>query len=118
MLDIFEKLHPKKVVMLLMLMLLSFVAFTQTPPKVYNYKGKDYTILHGPKGGHYIILEDKTKHYLPTLDVDDKTGEVTYKGVKYKPQLGPKVVDLLLLIPDSKYIYLIREKIKEIGSAV
>lgn len=90
MLDIFDKLHPKKVVMLLMLVLLSFVAFTQTPPKVYNYKGKDYTILHGPKGGHYIILEDKTKHYLPTLDVDDKTGEVTYKGVKYKPQLGPK----------------------------
>lgn len=87
MLDIFESIKPKKLVMLLLLLCTMTFVMAQGQ---YNYKGKLYKIETGSKGGHYIKLEDGTKHYLTTITVNPDKKTATYNGKQYTIQYGTK----------------------------
>lgn len=55
-----------------------------------TYKGKVYPIQMGSRGGQFIVLEDKTKHYI-AQDPPIVNGNIaTYNGKQYPIQTGPK----------------------------
>ena len=74
------------------LMVWASVSFGQT---THTYKGQQYEVLTGAKGGKYIQPNDSTKIYLSAMDgwakpVDNGDGTATYKEEVYTIQVGPK----------------------------
>ena len=89
----------------LILVIWTSLSFGQT---TQQYKGQQYEVLTGPKGGKYIQPNDSTKIYLSGSSswdkpVDNGNGTATYKKVVYPIQVGPKGGRYIITTTGKKY---------------
>lgn len=71
----------------------------------YSYKGIEYKVEHGSKGGKYILLSDSIKKYISNeiwIDINDKY--VIYRGINYNVLTGTKGGKYILIGERKKYL--------------